>query len=343
MRASAKLIGRFGGGTIPDLNRIRCSGRDIGSSRSAEDGATSEAAGALTQVNYSTFPLESYPSRPVKNYRQHPAYKSAASGLRFPFTPRALSGWYVPSPDHLNRFWVYLNGRNAEYSAHLRSSIARPVLKPDREEKGLGLLRRLIIMDFVVRRCLTKQERIYAAEFINANHSYIKFSDRPSRKMYWLLFEDLEIVGVFALGSAFARPKAIAEWMKQHQIKFNELANNIVYCLSGHKDRNAGSRFLKLLRNDAKIWWRERYGDELKAFQTFILPPRTGAIYKADNWIQLGETTGGKSMSIRTLKKIDGENNPAAERREFKSGEVKYLVREFKETTPKLIFVKLAA
>lgn len=130
----------FNGASVAALSGLnRCSGRDIGSSRSAEDGGTSEAAGALTQVNYSTLPLEIHPFLPVKNYRQHPEYKSAASGLRFPFTPRALSGWYVPSPDLVSRLWDYLNGRNAEYSALLGSRLTRPVLKPDREEKGLGL------------------------------------------------------------------------------------------------------------------------------------------------------------------------------------------------------------
>lgn len=67
----------------------------------------------------------------------HPVYQKDASGLRFPFTPRALSGWYVPSPD-LGSLYA-LNGRNAEYSALLGSRLTRPVLKPDREEKGLGM------------------------------------------------------------------------------------------------------------------------------------------------------------------------------------------------------------
>ena len=65
------------------------------------------------------------------------AIKGSLSGLRFPFTPRALSGWYVPSPDLGSP--CALNGRNAEYSALLGSRLTRPVLKPDREEKGLGL------------------------------------------------------------------------------------------------------------------------------------------------------------------------------------------------------------
>ena len=71
----------FNGASVAALSGLnRCSGRDIGSSRSAEDGGTSEAAGALTQVNYSTLPLEINPSRPVKNYRRHPEYKPVRPG-----------------------------------------------------------------------------------------------------------------------------------------------------------------------------------------------------------------------------------------------------------------------
>lgn len=139
MRIESAIFGLGAAGVpSPCSAEFRCSGRDIGSSRSAEDGWTSGAAGALTQVKYSTFPSENYPFRHVKNYRQHPEYKSAASGLRFPFTPRTLSGWYVPSPDLVSSR-ACLNGRNAEYSGHFGLYASRPAPEPDREEKGLSL------------------------------------------------------------------------------------------------------------------------------------------------------------------------------------------------------------
>ena len=202
-------------------------------------------------------------------------------------------------------------------------------------------------LHYFVVRITCPESRKVAKDFVNAHHSYIQWADRPSRKMYWALWErsSLEnepvMVGVFGLGSAFARPKPIAEFMKQNSLEFNQVGNNIVYALFGHRDRNAGSRLLKLVRRDAVLWWKERYGDDLKAFQTFILPPRTGAMYKADNWTQLGSTTGGKTQSMRTLYGAEREKHPEAEIRTFKSGEVKYLLREFRETTPKLIFMRL--
>lgn len=146
---------------------------------------------------------------------------------------------------------------------------------------------------------------------------------------------------MWGLGSAFARPKAVAAYMGKHGCAFNEVGNNIVYCLAGHTDRNAGTKLLRLLRLDAAAWWLERYGDTLKALQTFILPPRNGAVYKADNWEELGETSAGKSMRMVTLYGADRDKHPEAEVRTFKSGEVKYLLREWAESEPKLIFMRL--
>jgi hypothetical protein len=197
-----------------------------------------------------------------------------------------------------------------------------------------------VVLLHSIRRIVETADRKLAKDFVDSNHSYINWADRPSRKLYWMLLEDGIMVGVFGLGSAFSKPKAVAEYMKVHEVAFNELGNNIVYCLAGHRDKNAGTKFLKLCRLDACEWWYERYGDELKMFQTFILPPRTGAVYKADNWTQLGSTTGGKSMTMRTLYGADIEKYPNAERRTFKSGEVKYLLRDFKTTEPKLIFMR---
>lgn len=192
-----------------------------------------------------------------------------------------------------------------------------------------------------VDRADNKEKRKLAKDFVNAHHSYIKWADRPSRKLYWLLWEGEKLVGVFGLGSCFCRPKPVMTYVAEHKLAFNEVANNIVYALHGYTTKNAGSRFLRLCREDAARWWKARYGDDLKAFQTFVLPPRTGAIYKADNWTKLGATSGGVTQTVRTLYGEEIEKHPEAERRVFKSGEVKYLLRGFTVTEPKLIFMRL--
>lgn len=138
-----------------------------------------------------------------------------------------------------------------------------------------------------------------AASFVDRHHSYIRWADRPSRKLYWSVWDGDRRVGVWGLGSAFNQPKAVATFMERHGIPFNGLANNIVFALAD-AGKNGGTEALAMLRRDAIRWWHERYGDDLMAFQTFILPPRTGAMYRADNWQHVGTTTGD-GMETQTL------------------------------------------
>ena len=196
-----------------------------------------------------------------------------------------------------------------------------------------------------ITRIESTAARKIAAAFVDANHSYIRWSDRPSRKLYWEIREADRIVGVFGLGSAFAWPRLIKAWMADHGIEFNELANNIVFCLAGHTNRNAGTIALGLLRRDAAVWWRERYGNILRGIQTFILPPRSGAVYKADNWTCLG-VTSGQSSKVETLtatEYVEAVDRRDIEARTFRSGEVKYLRRTKSVVEQKLIFVKAIA
>jgi hypothetical protein len=145
------------------------------------------------------------------------------------------------------------------------------------------------------------------------------------------------MVGVFALSSVFDKPKAVKTFMTEHKLEGNEVANNIVYCLYGHEDRNAGSKFLALCRRDAINWWSERYGDELKAFQTFILPPRNGAVYKADNWQEIGITSG--ISQIRHT--VPSGDYSGARKYIYRDGTERWSVVGFKETEKKLILMRL--
>mgnify|MGYP003149406364 CR=1 FL=1 len=164
-----------------------------------------------------------------------------------------------------------------------------------------------------ITRVTTSEQRQLAKQFVNNHHSYIDWSPRPSRLCYWLLHEEGgltpwgKVIGVFGLGTMFNAPKSVADYMKEHDIGFNQIGNNIVYCLYGHEGKSAATQCLKLVRQDAVPWWHEKYGDVLKAFQTFILPIeesegyRAGTLYKADNWQMVGMTTGN-SFSSEQLK-----------------------------------------
>lgn len=179
-----------------------------------------------------------------------------------------------------------------------------------------------------------------AAVFVNKHHSYIRWADRPSRKLYWSIFEDGERIGVFGLGSAYDWPKDVAAYMKAHDLSFNNVANNIVYALHGSSDRNAGTRALALIRRDAVRWWKDSYGDDLRAFQTFIAPPRTGALYLADNWTRIGMTSGDGVETVTLAPDAVAPEGSVERVTHFAGGVVRRTAQVRKAVTPKIILMR---
>src|SRR5436853_30846 len=68
--------------------------------------------------------------------------------------------------------------------------------------------------------------------------------------------------------------------------------NSIFRIVNNLNIKNLGTRILKIFRNEIKKDYKLFYNTEILGLITFVEPPRTGAIYKADNWIYLGETKG---------------------------------------------------
>ena len=65
---------------------------------------------------------------------------------------------------------------------------------------------------------------------------------------------------------------------------------------------NLGTQILKQLRKEAPIAWKNKYNNDLTHIITFVGGGRDGAVYLADNWIRIGETSGlppHKSSSMK--------------------------------------------
>ena len=67
--------------------------------------------------------------------------------------------------------------------------------------------------------------------------------------------------------------------------------NNNVYRII-HTQKNLAPQILKLARKEVYDIYIKDYSTKLKGIVTFVEPPRTGALYKADNWLYIGETEG---------------------------------------------------
>lgn len=175
----------------------------------------------------------------------------------------------------------------------------------------------------------TKEEKQVADKLVVDHHSYVASARTVGRVLKYLIYDEDELIGTFWVGSGFKpTPKAILDYFqvsqKEYDKIFNEVADNKRFAMSKHV-KNAGTIAIKLIRKRVKQDWKDRYGDDLKAILTTIGSGKSGAVYKADNWIKIGETAGlpkdRKSMSMKW-----NDNEEIKERYVKPTGEDKKLI-----------------
>ena len=139
---------------------------------------------------------------------------------------------------------------------------------------------------------------------------YPKSKGIVGRALCYLIYLDKELAGIIGCASPPKNYKIFQEFMKCDEKFF---VNNNVFRLIKH-EKNLGTRVLKLFRNQIRGDYRDKFGDDLIGIVTFVEKPRTGALYKADNWTLLGETQGKRMRrNSETWEKV------------FVDGEVKYI------------------
>jgi len=194
-------------------------------------------------------------------------------------------------------------------------------------------------------------------DFINKYHSYVKYKDVPQRRINWLIWNGMDLIGCIGFSSCVLavgdRDRWIGWTKEQRQTLSNSMANNYRFCLKPETGiKNLGSRVLKIARNKLAIRWKEKYGDDLLLLETYVLKNenRRGAVYLADNWIHVGNTTG-VSISKAPTKHWLGEKSARGDlaRLDIKAAIEKYGPKDengirqhyaVKTSQPKMIFVK---
>jgi len=111
----------------------------------------------------------------------------------------------------------------------------------------------------------------------------------PGRSLCYLIFKDYECVGIIGANSPPRAYKIFRRYF--NNIDETSYVNNNVFRLIKN-EKNLGTKVLKLFRNTVHEDYVRKYNQELIGIVTFVEYPRTGAVYKADNWEYLGETEG---------------------------------------------------
>ena len=149
----------------------------------------------------------------------------------------------------------------------------------------------------------TKEQKQTVKHIIENYHSYVPSASSVGRRIDWLVYEDdgfgAQPVGMIGIGSSvYPCPKDIMTKLNTNiheyrSVLFNSIANNWRFCMI-KQIPNGGTRILKMLREQAPIEWKRKYGDDLKAIITFVAGGNNGAVYLADNWEQIGMSSGIK-------------------------------------------------
>ena len=166
------------------------------------------------------------------------------------------------------------------------------VCKQTRPRKGTGNsgLRdvpnlELFISDELLLERVSKSHGMFGHLFFS---HYPGSKGIPGRSLCYLIHHKGQIAGIIGANSP---PKGYAIFVKYFNVDETLFVNNNVFRII-RSDTNLATRILRLFRERVRIDYRAKYGQKLVGICTFVEPPRTGNIYRADNWDYLGVTQG---------------------------------------------------
>ncbi|MCX6706145.1 MAG: DUF4338 domain-containing protein [Candidatus Woesebacteria bacterium] len=134
-----------------------------------------------------------------------------------------------------------------------------------------------------------KGNKIFATLYLT---HYPESKGIVGRQCNYFVKQDGEIIGIIGGNSPPLNYKKFNEFFGKDYNENNWLNNNVFRLIK--TERNLGTKVLKMFRYRVKEDYEKQYKHKLIGLITFVEPPRTGAMYKADNWTFLGETQGMK-------------------------------------------------
>jgi len=134
---------------------------------------------------------------------------------------------------------------------------------------------------------IQKGDSIYQAF---RNRHYVPNNDCIGRQIHYLIFNNNIPIGIIS-GASTAWSVKSRDAFFGDKFNRNLIINNNVFRLEDHQ-KNFATQIVKMWRYQIAKDWNDVYGDVIIGYDTFVEPPRTGALYKADNWTCTGETSG---------------------------------------------------
>lgn len=112
----------------------------------------------------------------------------------------------------------------------------------------------------------------------------------PGRSLCYLVMYNSDVAGIIGFNSPPKNYRIFNDYFGAKDLENNFLINNVFRLINN--ERNLATRVMAIARKTAKIDYEAKYTDSLIGLVTFVEPPRSGALYKADNWSEIGVSAG---------------------------------------------------
>lgn len=171
----------------------------------------------------------------------------------------------------------------------------------------------------------TKKSDEYVQYLMSMHYSHPK--GFVGRSLIYRIYNGIQLVGVIVGGSATLHLPGRNEFFGS-DFNLNHIINNTFFHIeNNYDDKNIGTKILSMWRKQVIIDWREKYEDDVIGFETLVELPRSGSLYKADNWTQVGITKG------YTCRRVSGQEKGVF-------GGKRIWNTNIDELRPKLVFCK---
>jgi hypothetical protein len=153
------------------------------------------------------------------------------------------------------------------------------------------------------------------------NRHYVINNGTHGQQIHFLITNDNNPIGIISGASSVYGVKSRDNFFNipndqniKQKFYLPAIVNNTVFRLEVH-EKNMATQILSCWRKTISKMWEYVYGIPVIGFETFVVEEdyRKGTLYKADNWIFVGETFGStkshnglinKSTRLETNKKL---------------------------------------
>lgn len=143
----------------------------------------------------------------------------------------------------------------------------------------------------------SEYQKEYLQKIVRIYHSYKQSSHYSGRMINYLIYDQFgDCLGVIGFGSSFfcttARDDAIGWSESARWQNLQNISNNWRFTIKPNRYKNIATSVLSLATKYIKEDWQKKYGNKLYMLDTYVQPPRSGNIYKANGWEYVGNTVG---------------------------------------------------